>query len=243
MGINLATLAPPSFASLPTPFSALKELQIDKFPVDWILEVLKVVQSPELSHIRISRVIYSGKDGDFCEVIASRSTWRRSIRSIELSFCELSSREIEHLLAGAWPRLQQLHCVQHALHTATHTATLRSLISFSKHCPDLKYLNIPLDANQIPPLVDAPSVSLDQDSTTDVKPILVVRAFPFHQIPDAASLADFLLGVFPRVRPHIHCVLSTPSLEELIWEGACKIVNARLGRASGEEAIPWNWRG
>ncbi|KAG9311411.1 hypothetical protein JVU11DRAFT_8523 [Chiua virens] len=125
---------------------------------------------------------------------------------------------------------------------------LRSLIPFSKYCPDLSHLSLPLDISRIPPLSDIPNVSHDQGLTTKTKLLLLVdpqvSVCRFSQTTDSDAishqLAEFLLELFSRIQVEIwHADPWLPSQVEEIWENTSKIINTRLGRPLAEKFPPF----
>ena len=95
-------------------------------------------------------------------------------------------------LARSWPMLQVFHfyCLRggHGLFS-TKYATLRSVLTLAKSCPELHTISLPLDARQVPVVDEAEPLE------TNFSCVIV----PESPIDDAGPVAEFLLTHLPCV--------------------------------------------
>ncbi|TRM70641.1 hypothetical protein BD626DRAFT_31501 [Schizophyllum amplum] len=90
-------------------------------------------------------------------------------------------------LAKAWPRIQRLELFGNQIHTPT--CTLVGLISFARHCKDLQYLCISVDAS---------ATNIPQGTFVDCAQTSLHRLYAYKSpVVKEAAVASFLSRFFP----------------------------------------------
>ncbi|KAG9311558.1 hypothetical protein JVU11DRAFT_7763 [Chiua virens] len=213
---------PESFNLVPS-FPTLLKLDIS-CSVSSALKILKAILSPGLRQIRFW-LYPSDRVLELCAVLASRASWRDSLRYISivdpfvcsqaletlfalshLCYLDLSCSTIDDSLleraARAWPMLERFF-VSDGNIDCPPRPTLQSLVSFSRHCPHLTHLSLPLDARQIPsPRIDVNRSEISRgisgsSMVRDARPVLKLTGHV--TVSDPAGMAGFLLDLFPGI--------------------------------------------
>ncbi|KAJ7661522.1 hypothetical protein DFH06DRAFT_1399468, partial [Mycena polygramma] len=96
-------------------------------------------------------------------------------------------------MAQAWPDIVTLQFDNDVLITQRPRATLKSLISFARHCPSLSSLGVRLDASQVPEFTQIPG-----DRISHPLEELDVGTSPINGSREA-HIAAFLSNIFPRL--------------------------------------------
>lgn len=185
--------------------------------------------------------------------MASQAAWQESMRSVTIGTA-LPAQALNSLfsfkhiryavlrrtgiddymlerLAKAWPMLEHLTLEDNPtlVQAPVQAATLHSLVSFSKYTFHLSYLELRLDAGEIPPFIDGSKTSqaaLAAEETPSRKRLLL-KVDMFSYIGDPAGVAEFLLSLFPRVALCVPNHMSFPS-ERFRWTRAAQIIAERL---------------
>ena len=117
-------------------------------------------------------------------------SWHRALRVVRvgashgaLDFVDSDYEE----LAQWWPHLTELYIPN----VMGRSCTLRSLVAFATHCPQLRKLTLKLDATEIPPFSEAAS---------DVVCALVLLEVTDGRMSDPGDLAAFLIRIFPKLQ-------------------------------------------
>ncbi|KAL1698761.1 hypothetical protein EV121DRAFT_296842 [Schizophyllum commune] len=90
-------------------------------------------------------------------------------------------------LAQWWPHLTELYIPN----VMGRSCTLRSLVAFATHCPQLQKLTLKLDATEIPPFSEAAS-----DNVCALELLEVTDG----RMSDPEDLAAFLIRIFPKLQ-------------------------------------------
>ncbi|KAF8137185.1 hypothetical protein EV363DRAFT_1394743 [Boletus edulis] len=146
----------------------------------------------------------------------------------------LDDRKLDEM-ARAWPILQHLSITNDVPPSTTVHGTLKSLTSFSQHCPYIESLELRLNAREVSALANpVPTVRRAQGT----KPFLL-RIDIRSDIRDSAGVASFLLATFPGITVKLGGDSQMRDLQETSpWNRVAEIVDEALGRPPPEPASP-----
>jgi hypothetical protein len=192
--------------------------------------------------------------------IASRPSWEQSMRSISLTArsCFMTTNDArglltfnhlrhlsldniglvldDHLLndmAKSWPMLEQLSIISPRWPTPSK-ATLNGLVSLTEHCPHITFLDLGLDAREIPPSANTADTSRHEFREGPRKDVVLVID-TLSGIRDATAVASFLSSLLPRISLHIRD--SRGGL--LLWRKVAEKVNGNR-EVHRPPRISWN---
>ena len=245
-------------------FSGLRSLGLHSFSTPFVLRLLKAIHTSQLRIVNIhlaSRVSPS----DLSELFGSLTSLsgpQQSVRLISLTANGYTSnlqsigdlltlQNLRHLtlqntglilddrkldeMAKAWPILQHLSITNDVPPSTTVNGTLKSLSSFSQHCPYIETLELRLNAREVPPLSSS-IASLRRGQGT--KPLLLkidIRS----DIRDSAGVAAFLLGTFPGISVQLVGGRQMPDLQDTSpWNRVAEIIDEAMGRPPPEPVSP-----
>lgn len=245
-------------------FSGVRSLGLHSFSVPFVLQLLKAIRASQLQILNLHLASRVGPD-ELCELfgsVASLSAQQQSVRMISLTASGYNSalqsigdlltlQNLRHLtlqntglvlddhkldeMARAWPILQHLSITNDVLPSTTVNGTLKSLNSFSQHCPYIETLELRLDARKVPPLAN----SLTSPRRAKGAKPLLLRIDLRSDIRDSSGVASFLLGTYPGISVQLVGGSIMPDLQEASpWNRVAEIIDETLGRTPPQSATP-----
>lgn len=248
----------------PDAFSGLCSLGLHSFSTPFVLQLLKAIHASRLQivNIYLASRVKPDELGELFGSVTSLSGSQHSVRLISLAANGytsalhsigdlLSIQHLRHLtlqntglvlddrkldeMARAWPILQHLSITNDIPPSTTVNGTLKSLNSFSQHCPYIETLELRLNAREVPPLATPP---MSIRSGQGVKP-LVLRIDLRSDIRDSTGVASFLLGTFPGISVELSGGSQMSDLRETSpWNRVAEIIDETLGRPPPEPVSP-----
>ncbi|KAF8841130.1 hypothetical protein BDN67DRAFT_967624 [Paxillus ammoniavirescens] len=238
----------PFFTNPPNGFSSIINLRLNCCFTIVTLHIFKAIHSTKLRDINICFPydVDIANLRELLTVIASRPSWKQSMRSISLTThaCSMTTNDCrglltfshlrhlslgdtglmldDHLLddmAKSWPMLEQLSVTNTRLRNP-FKATLNGIVSLSEHCPHITFLDLGLDAREIPPSANTAGASrheFREGSRKDI--VLSIQAT--SGIRDATAVTSFILSIFPRISLHIR----GSDGEFLLWRKVAEKIN------------------
>ncbi|KAF8438947.1 hypothetical protein L210DRAFT_3646480 [Boletus edulis BED1] len=245
-------------------FLGLRSLGLHSFSTPFILQLLKAIHTSQLQIVNIHLASRVSPDelSELLGSVTSLSGPQRSVRSMSLTATGYTSAiqsigdllSLQHLryltlqntglvlddrkldeMARAWPILQHLSITNDVPPSTTVHGTLKSLTSFSQHCPYIESLELRLNAREVSALANpVPTVRRAQGT----KPFLL-RIDIRSDIRDSAGVASFLLATFPGITVKLGGDSQMRDLQETSpWNRVAEIVDEALGRPPPEPASP-----
>ena len=245
-------------------FSGLRSLGLHSFSTPFVLQLFKAIHPSQLEIVNLHFASRVSPD-NFSELfgyVTSLSGPQQSVRLLSLTAAGYTSplqsigdlltlQQLRHLtlqntglvlddrkldeMAKAWPILQHLAITNDLPPSTTVNGTLKSLTSFSQHCPYLETLELRLNAREIPPLANA-ATPLRRGQGT--KPLLL-RIDLRSEIRDSAGVALFLLGTYPGLSVQLAGGSQMRDLQETSpWNRVAEVVDETLGRPPPQQPPP-----
>lgn len=245
-------------------FSGVRSLGLHSFSAPFVLQLLKAIHPSQLEiiNIHIASRVSPDELGELFGSISSLSGQQQSVRLVSLTASGYSSAlqsigdllTLRHLrrltlqntglvlddrkldeMARAWPTLQHLSITNDVPPSTTVNGTLKSLTSFSQHCPYIETLELRLSAREVPPV--STTVTTAQRGK-GAKPLLL-RIDLRSDIRDSAGVASFLLGTCPGMSVELVGGSQLPDLQETSpWNRVAEIIDVALGRPPPQPVSP-----
>ncbi|KAI5887141.1 uncharacterized protein SCHCODRAFT_02681126 [Schizophyllum commune H4-8] len=137
-------------------------------------------------------------------------------------------------LAQAWPELRQFECLAYDLIPTTQpaVASLATLASIAKFCPDIEEICLQFDASSIPPFPSTPADPFN-------RPTIIAIAAPCG-ISRAEDVVEFLRRAFGNVTVNQAFAWVWVTWESLEEDGGSEQWNLVRSLTSGQRPLYWN---
>lgn len=245
-------------------FSGVRSLGLHSFSVPFVLQLLNAIHASQLQIVNIhlafrvspnelselfgSVASLSGEQQSVLWISLTASGYTSALQSINdlLTFQHLRHLTLQNTglvlddhkldkMARAWPILQHLSITNDIPPSTTVNGTLKSLNSFSQHCPYIETLELRLNAREVPPL---PNPMTSPRRAKGAKPLLL-RIDLRSDIRDSAGVASFLLGIYPGLSVRVVGGRQMPDLQETSpWNRVAEIIDETLGRTPPQPPTP-----